>query len=342
VNTSAIYLNSSSLLISVRTMLWGKPWKNSPQKRDESHNGQIATGLYTCISMEWEQPHVRLPIISPSYVNRMSVLHELSRTYAVEDLYEDPIPPNDAWGRYLSMRFSRRPDFYRSLQNFDKDLIRKEVQRIDYFREYFKQRKLSSSDRIPLVASLELVRSIWRKESFARSESELASSETKLSTSASPTLERECCILRQVRRWETPEYASYQSLLSPENYIRDLELRVDGADDNPNVSNYGYNGWIIVFNKGGDGVSLDHPLCHGRFPNQKISIQQLLYNKEETPLKRTKNKNQLRYFHLPANSMKWVEVRFQFLFEECTVNWFRKQYHGTMARKNPNLMYTKR
>lgn len=55
-------------------------------------------------------------------------------------------------------------------------------------------------------------------------------------------------------------------------------------------------------------MALEHGLDHGEFPHQAISMRRLLYDKEHTPLRRTTDKTQLRYFHLEANNMKWVEV----------------------------------
>jgi hypothetical protein len=36
-------------------------------------------------------------------------------------------------------------------------------------------------------------------------------------------------------------------------------------------------------------------------------MQRLLYDRDETPLKRSADRTQLRYFHLQANNMQWVE-----------------------------------
>jgi hypothetical protein len=48
-----------------------------------------------------------------------------------------------------------------------------------------------------------------------------------------------------------------------------------------------------------------------KFPHQRISIEDLLYNKDalKNPLMRKCEDNEFRYFHLPANNMEWVEVR---------------------------------
>jgi hypothetical protein len=178
--------------------------------------------------------------------------------YLVEDQYENPIPPNDAWGKFLSMRFSQRPAFYDGLEMSEKELIRKEVQRINYFREYFKTRLLSSSDRTPLITSLEASRSNWRKEAFRRCKDELAIYQAKMAefgdnNTSSPWLKRNCHVLSQVQLWESKEYSDLQNSLSAENYTLNLATRSNGADDNPDESNYGYNGWVIVFKKGAEG-----------------------------------------------------------------------------------------
>jgi len=206
------------------------------------------------------------------------------------------------------MRFSEREAFYSGLKVSEKELVKKEVQRIGYFRNSSKTRHLYQSDPIPLVTRLEAARSKWRKVAFERCNEQLDAYQTKIAKGGDkvdPLLERNCRILRRVQLWESKEYGGLQDAVFAEKYIPQFSIRVEDPDE----SNYGYNGWVIVFDKGSKGVTINHPLCHGQFPNQKISIQKLLYNKTDTPLKRTMDKDQLRYFHLPANNMKWVEVR---------------------------------
>jgi hypothetical protein len=47
------------------------------------------------------------------------------------------------------------------------------------------------------------------------------------------------------------------------------------------------------------------------FPDQKIPLKRLLYDEDPTrnPLTRDCPDSMIRYFHVPANDMKWVEVR---------------------------------
>jgi len=241
----------------------------------------------------------------------LSMMAKSESQYVVEDQYYDPIPPNDVWGKFLSMRFVQRPAFYKDLETSEQELVRKEVQRIKYFRKNFETQLLSPSRSLALSDSLADSRARWRKAARARCIQELAACKVEMAKSSGndPLLQRTYSILTKVADWGSKEDVKLQEDLDPESYIPDLDQQPSNMEDNPKEPNFGYNGWVIVFEKGKGGVTMEHPLCHGKFPNQKISIQQMLYNKSQTPLKRTEDKKQLRYFHLPANNMKWVEVQ---------------------------------
>jgi len=231
--------------------------------------------------------------------------------YNGEDQYFDPVPATDVWAVYLAARFSKREELYDSFTAPEKELVRKELRRIRYLREYFGFYRLHPSDHT-LAVSLERAHIRWRERASQRCKEELVrlDGETpKADKSYRLLIARNRNILAQVQLWQSQVYTDFQQQMSPVSYISGLEAVDDSIDDNPREANYGYNGWLIVFEKGQGGVTLDHPLCHGRFPHQKIPVQKLLYAKKETPLKRSGNKKQLRYFHLQANNMKWVEVR---------------------------------
>lgn len=52
------------------------------------------------------------------------------------------------------------------------------------------------------------------------------------------------------------------------------------------------------------------PICADQFPNQKLPVKDLLFNKDigTNPLMRACADNEIRYFHLPGNNMDWVEA----------------------------------
>ncbi|KAK4149997.1 hypothetical protein C8A00DRAFT_37398 [Chaetomidium leptoderma] len=205
--------------------------------------------------------------------------------YIVEDQYADPGLPADVWATFLAARFSKREELYESLSSHEKKIVKKELRRIRYLRGAHGAWR----DGVSLKCKEELHRcevGIARSSGYRRQE-----------------LNRERLILKQIQQWSTQQYARLQRSISPESYIIGLDAADDTLDDNPTESNYGYNGWVITFRKGEGGVTLNHPLCHGRFRHQKISMQRLLYDPSQTPLKRSAERSQLRYFHLQANNM---------------------------------------
>jgi hypothetical protein len=70
---------------------------------------------------------------------------------------------------------------------------------------------------------------------------------------------------------------------------------------------YGLNAYMVFFK---NSEQFSDESFTDRFPNQKIPIKDLLYNKkkETNPLMRDCGDNEIRYFHLPGNNMEWIEV----------------------------------
>jgi hypothetical protein len=80
--------------------------------------------------------------------------------------------------------------------------------------------------------------------------------------------------------------------------------------EKPSAANgYGMNAYALFFRES-EGYS--DSTCFEEFPNQKLPLKDLLYNKDKktNPLMRDCEENEIRYFHLPANNMDWVEVFF--------------------------------
>lgn len=58
-----------------------------------------------------------------------------------------------------------------------------------------------------------------------------------------------------------------------------------------------------------DSRPYEIPGVDNKFPNQEISIKRLLADdRDANPLMQPCEENMIRYFHLPANNMIWVEV----------------------------------
>ncbi|KAL2143371.1 hypothetical protein VTI28DRAFT_10485 [Corynascus sepedonium] len=241
--------------------------------------------------------------------------------YLVEDQCVDPVPPADAWAAFLTSRFSKRRELYESFSDHEREIVRKELRRIRHLREYFEEHRLSATDPTTLLASLEKAHHSWRSSAGRGCREELHRLEVGIARASGyrrQELNRQRLILKQVEQWSQPtyHYDELRDLVAPESFITKLDAVDDSVDDNPAEPNYGYNGWVMAFKKGKGGVTLDHPLCHGKFPHQKISMQKLLYDEEQTPLKRSADRTQLRYFHLQANNMQWVEDAVARYYEE--------------------------
>lgn len=246
--------------------------------------------------------------------------------YTVDDHRRDTSPPLDIWAEYLRARYSRREALYNDLEPSAQDLIRKEVRRIRYFRDHFKDYRISSSDTLPLVALLDDSRSKWRDIAVRRAPAELAKCHKDIERNRDTNSRiRSRNILAMVEHWPSKAYVAMQNARAPQSYMPDLDATPDPGEDNPREPNYGYNGWVIVWDEEKGGVDMSHPLVHGEFPHQKISIQQLLYNKTDTPLRRSTKKNQFRYFHLPANSMTWVEDAMSRYYSEDNIEFDSKR-----------------
>lgn len=88
------------------------------------------------------------------------------------------------------------------------------------------------------------------------------------------------------------------------------EDKVESGPESPeprSPNGYGLNANMILFNDSKKYTDPDYP---EEFPNQKIPLDDLLYKEDKAinPLYKECPKNMIRYFHLPANNMSWVEV----------------------------------
>jgi len=91
------------------------------------------------------------------------------------------------------------------------------------------------------------------------------------------------------------------------NLRRDPEPeRSQRLEDPPDRSvDYDIKASMIYFK---NSTPFDVPGVDNTFPNQKISVKDLLCDEENNPLMQSCDDDMIRYFHFPANNMIWVEV----------------------------------
>ena len=123
-------------------------------------------------------------------------------------------------------------------------------------------------------------------------------------------------------------------------YHHDRNLEVEEEKHSPrNVGPHTFldeeiNARVIFFNNGRPHTI---PKLDDRFPCQKVSIKQLLADDPvENPLMQPCESGTLRYFHLPANNMVWVEVTPQrFSITQTLMIENRKLSHVIIMSKGP-------
>lgn len=258
----------------------------------------------------------------------------VNEPYNLEDLFEDPQQLTDTLSRYLSMRYRKIEGFLGRRARAEQDLVRSELQRIQYFRGSIPGRSLSS-DTKPLVSLFEQARKSWNEEAYRRCDGELekvmrSCSSTDQSNSRQfmrrnsseriltpEQVKRSCTILRQVRARrgavgnepestrtepESTRTAPESTRTEPQSLSGGQQADTNKADDR----DYGLNCWHLSLKRAKGGS--DVPQNDGQF--QKIPVRQLLYD-EDSPLKRLKRgeaDDVLRYVHLSANNMEWAEA----------------------------------
>jgi len=84
-------------------------------------------------------------------------------------------------------------------------------------------------------------------------------------------------------------------------------------------------------------------LGDGKFPDQKVPLSLLLSkDKKKNPLMWKCEDGMIRYFHIPANNMTWIEVGAihvpWFVVPSSDETHFRKPWHGTTTKTNPPFM----
>jgi hypothetical protein len=100
--------------------------------------------------------------------------------------------------------------------------------------------------------------------------------------------------------------APYRKLKRRGPAVDPIESRLEAPAPNP-AHRCGLNANMILFWDSKKYTDEDYP---DEFPNQKLPIDELLYNKDKgkNPLMKPCPKKMIRYFHLPANNMSWAEV----------------------------------
>lgn len=200
-------------------------------------------------------------------------------------------------------RGAAREEFFNSLPPHKQNRIRREEQRIFKLRELFNNKAEDTGD---FAADFSQGLSNWRRDFRARDPN------ARIATRNDPfeyIVQSGDTMESIMGRYSPGEIASLNPGIVSVEIGQAIKVP-QGATNVPKVENgFGVDASMIFFRD--SKPYTDTQSCpHEVFPNQKISIQNLIYdkNKDRNPLMRDCGNNEFRYFHIPGNNMEWVEV----------------------------------
>ncbi|KAK0653060.1 hypothetical protein B0T16DRAFT_455371 [Cercophora newfieldiana] len=226
---------------------------------------------------------------------------EYSKKYAREPWKHCRDAPNT----FLSIRFNTRDEFMQQLKSSDPakhKRVQHEIDRIDETRLRFE----TYDDKKFMFNALRESQRAWRDEVAENVDDYIDETRSK---DRYEHQQRDLALLGRLKRtWPLSEKEEHQS---------DDDRRRQPKRPEPD---HGFKACAMYFRPAVDGTgwvgaSAQHENFIGKFPNQKISVHQLLQRKEDNPL--TKNEGgYLRYFHFPANNMSWIEQAMARFYDE--------------------------
>ncbi|RDW62070.1 hypothetical protein BP6252_11503 [Coleophoma cylindrospora] len=185
-----------------------------------------------------------------------------------------------------------------------------------------------------LVEKYETCQKAWREEAKERRSEYLRKLQRRKedyqagqlgsteNTSKMLSFENEERILNLVPKWSENASSSHP---------RPAQTNHDPADD----ATYGLKACIMHFTKGKGGHTHRYQrdgVVTGKFPDQKVQVEELLKDSPENPLRETSKSAPFRYFHLPTNNMAWIEAVLAYYYEEVVADPSVERVPGEMGR----------
>jgi hypothetical protein len=204
----------------------------------------------------------------------------------------------DPINTYLSLRFEKRALFKSKLDATKLKLVENEEERIAQTRVNFSSYK----EKQRMMFHLKDAWREWKKEVKDKRAEHVTWIQEKENWEKIP---------KYPARWKRSHSLDVEPLERVGSWKEDDEL------DNPGLIShvdpeYGFKARAIYFRKSDSGWK-GHTHHHdqflpGNFPNQKIPVHNLLEDLDKNPLSEPCPADYLRYFHFPANNMRWIEV----------------------------------
>ncbi|RYO94597.1 hypothetical protein DL762_000489 [Monosporascus cannonballus] len=149
-------------------------------------------------------------------------------------------------------------------------------------------------------------------------------------------------LIQRLKGWEAPARSvpaqSQQEATDP-----NTAGLSPGEEDVKPEPLYGLKASVMYFRLDEDtntlvGYNSEHPKYDGEFPNQKISMHEILNEPNENPLMEDCPQDCIRYFHFPANNMSWIETAIARYYKEDPKPIDDRKPYDPNARKTEKLL----
>ena len=228
----------------------------------------------------------------------------------------------DHTNTYLSLRFDKREEFKMKLDPDRLERVRHEERRIEQtrvnFTSHVKKRHEEKLKRLEAkLKRIEQSRGTPTSEMEKNGLSSLDAMESLKKAKRDWKLE-----VKNKRVANVTKLREHQSKFRDQCLNQELIERAESwkvTDDDQSTLQpktdleYGFKACAIYFQKndsGYEGCTHEHTKFQStRFPNQKMSVHNILADEPGNPLAESCPPNRLRYFHFPSNNMRWIEVR---------------------------------
>jgi hypothetical protein len=209
-----------------------------------------------------------------------------SASEAAKRLHFEHETGNEALHRFFGMRFSERGEtlaFWKLSQPQLWHRVDRELMKIDRIRGMFRRDK----EKAQLLENLRSALLHWRDGKVV-----------KVHQRPDSAL---CCNADSIQSTGLQERLAYTKEIDFEPPMDDFDPRMDNIDVGVMHFRMGHGSL--------EGVEYHHPFCRGKFPNQKMSIRNVLWNTDHNPLVDCgRREDTINCFYFPANRMDWVEV----------------------------------
>ena len=199
----------------------------------------------------------------------------------------------DALYAFTSIRFSKRADFLALAHRENPSQHARIVEELDRIRQ---QRANFASDphKRDLMDDLNKSRRNWRSEVIQNRPRYERQVQGSGGWRRIERRRRDLELLARIAAWPIVTQEEAESLPPP---------RVEPF--------YGMKASLVCFKRQGTEWrpwDVEDPRCRGKFPHQEIRIEDVLADTEDSLLRQRSSKDEIRWFHFPANSMRWIEV----------------------------------